>query len=92
MKDKIRPLTVFAMVALLSVVTLLGRSDSAFATFTPELKVVVETPDGDVIAIRSIMNMVLGVDHRANDGAGGAALLRDIKAWLEAVGPDTAIF
>jgi pyruvate/2-oxoglutarate dehydrogenase complex dihydrolipoamide acyltransferase (E2) component len=54
--------------------------------------VVVETPDGDVIAIRSIMNMVLGVDHRANDGAGGAALLRDIKAWLEAVGPDTAIY
>ena len=54
--------------------------------------VVVETPDGDVIAIRSIMNMVLGVDHRANDGASGAAFLRDIKAWLEAVGPDTAIF
>ena len=54
--------------------------------------VVVETPDGDVIAIRSIMNMVLGVDHRANDGAGGAALLRDIKGWLEAVGPDTAIY
>ena len=24
-------------------------------------------------------NMVLGVDHRANDGAGGAALLRDIS-------------
>ena len=42
--------------------------------------VVVSTPDGDVIAIRPIMNMVLGVDHRANDGAGGAALLRDIKA------------
>ena len=54
--------------------------------------VVVETEDGDVIAIRSIMNMVLGVDHRANDGAGGAALLRDIKAWLEGVGPDTAIY
>ena len=54
--------------------------------------VVVETPDGDVIAVRSIMNMVLGVDHRANDGAGGAALLRDIKSWLEAVGPDTAIY
>ena len=31
--------------------------------------VVVETPDGDVIAIRPIMNMVLGIDHRANDGA-----------------------
>ncbi len=54
--------------------------------------VVVETPDGDVIAVRSIMNMVLGVDHRANDGAGGAALLRDIKAWLEAVGPETPIY
>jgi 2-oxoisovalerate dehydrogenase E2 component (dihydrolipoyl transacylase) len=54
--------------------------------------VVVATPDGDVIAIRPIMNMVLGVDHRANDGAGGAALLRDIKAWLEHVGQDTAIY
>jgi pyruvate/2-oxoglutarate dehydrogenase complex dihydrolipoamide acyltransferase (E2) component len=54
--------------------------------------VVVDTPDGDVIGIRSVMNMVLGVDHRANDGAGGAALLRDIKSWLEAVGPDTAIY
>ena len=54
--------------------------------------VVVSTDDGDVIAIRPIMNMVLGVDHRANDGAGGAALLRDIKAWLEGVGPDTAVY
>jgi pyruvate/2-oxoglutarate dehydrogenase complex dihydrolipoamide acyltransferase (E2) component len=54
--------------------------------------VVVESPDGDVIAIRSIMNMVLAVDHRANDGAGGAALLRDIKSWLEGVGPGTAIY
>ncbi len=31
--------------------------------------VVAETPDGDVIRIRSIMNMVIGIDHRANDGA-----------------------
>ena len=54
--------------------------------------VVQSTPDGDVIAIRPVMNMVLGVDHRANDGAGGAALLRDIKAWLESVGPDTPIY
>jgi 2-oxoisovalerate dehydrogenase E2 component (dihydrolipoyl transacylase) len=54
--------------------------------------VVQSTPEGDVIAIRPIMNMVLGVDHRANDGAGGAALLRDIKAWLEAVGPDTPLY
>jgi 2-oxoisovalerate dehydrogenase E2 component (dihydrolipoyl transacylase) len=54
--------------------------------------VVQSTPDGDVIAIRPVMNMVLGVDHRANDGAGGAALLRDIKAWLEAIGPETPIY
>jgi len=54
--------------------------------------VVLSTPDGDVIGVRPIMNMVLGVDHRANDGAGGAALLRDIKAWLEAVGPETPIY
>jgi 2-oxoisovalerate dehydrogenase E2 component (dihydrolipoyl transacylase) len=54
--------------------------------------VVVSTPEGDVIAIRPIMNMVLGVDHRANDGVGGAALLRDIKRWLESVGPETPIY
>jgi 2-oxoisovalerate dehydrogenase E2 component (dihydrolipoyl transacylase) len=54
--------------------------------------VVLSTPEGDVIAIRPVMNMVLGVDHRANDGAGGAALLREIKAWLEAVGPETPIY
>ena len=54
--------------------------------------VVVSTPEGDVIAIRPVMNMVLGIDHRANDGAAGAALLRDIKAWLEGVGPETAIY
>jgi pyruvate/2-oxoglutarate dehydrogenase complex dihydrolipoamide acyltransferase (E2) component len=54
--------------------------------------VVISTPEGDTIGIRPVMNMVLGVDHRANDGAGGAALLRDIKAWLEGVGPDTAIY
>ena len=54
--------------------------------------VVQTTPDGDVIAIRPVMNMVLGVDHRANDGAGGAALLREIKSWLEGVGPETPIY
>jgi 2-oxoisovalerate dehydrogenase E2 component (dihydrolipoyl transacylase) len=53
--------------------------------------VVVETPDGDAIAIRPVMNMVLGIDHRANDGAGGAAFLRDVKAWLEGAGPETVL-
>ena len=52
--------------------------------------VVIETPQGDVIAIRPIMNMVIGIDHRANDGAQAGYFLRDVKAWLEGVGPDTA--
>jgi 2-oxoisovalerate dehydrogenase E2 component (dihydrolipoyl transacylase) len=54
--------------------------------------VVVETETGDAIAIRPVMNLVMGIDHRANDGAGAAAFLRDVKAWLEAVGPNTPIF
>jgi len=47
--------------------------------------VVVSTPDGDVIAIRPVMNMVVGIDHRANDGAQAAAFLNDVKRWLESV-------
>lgn len=54
--------------------------------------VVVETPAGEAIAIRSMMNLVLGIDHRANDGAGAAAFVRDVKAWLEAVGPEMPIY
>jgi 2-oxoisovalerate dehydrogenase E2 component (dihydrolipoyl transacylase) len=54
--------------------------------------VVLGTPDGDVIAIRPIMNMVLAIDHRANDGAQAAALLGSIKSWLESVGPDTPVY
>jgi 2-oxoisovalerate dehydrogenase E2 component (dihydrolipoyl transacylase) len=54
--------------------------------------VVRETPEGDVIAIRPIMNMVLAIDHRANDGAGAAAFLRAIQTWLEGVGPETPVY
>jgi 2-oxoisovalerate dehydrogenase E2 component (dihydrolipoyl transacylase) len=54
--------------------------------------VVLETPQGDVIAIRSVMNMVIGIDHRANDGAQAGFFLRDVKAWLEGVGPETAVY
>ena len=54
--------------------------------------VVRETPEGDVIAIRPIMNMVLAIDHRANDGAQAAAFLRAIKSWLEAIGPETPVY
>ena len=54
--------------------------------------VVRETPEGDVIAIRPIMNMVLAIDHRANDGANAAAFLRSVKAWLEGVGAETPVY
>jgi 2-oxoisovalerate dehydrogenase E2 component (dihydrolipoyl transacylase) len=54
--------------------------------------VVVETTQGDVIAIRPIMNVVIGIDHRANDGAQAGYFLRDVKAWLEGVGPETAVY
>jgi 2-oxoisovalerate dehydrogenase E2 component (dihydrolipoyl transacylase) len=54
--------------------------------------VVRETPDGDVIAIRPIMNVVLAIDHRANDGAGAADFLRAIKGSIEAIGPETSVY
>ncbi len=54
--------------------------------------VVRETPEGDVIAIRPVMNMVLAIDHRANDGAQAAAFLRAIKTWLEGIGPETPVY
>ncbi len=54
--------------------------------------VVVETPQGDVIGIRPVMNMVMGIDHRANDGGGAADFLRTVKAWLESVSPDLPLF
>ncbi len=54
--------------------------------------VVLETEDGDVIAIRPVMNMVLGIDHRANDGAQAAAFLSDVKAWLENLDADLPLW
>jgi 2-oxoisovalerate dehydrogenase E2 component (dihydrolipoyl transacylase) len=54
--------------------------------------VVLEMPGGDVIAIRPVMGMVMGIDHRANDGAQAAAFLREVKEWLEGVGPETSVY
>jgi pyruvate/2-oxoglutarate dehydrogenase complex dihydrolipoamide acyltransferase (E2) component len=53
--------------------------------------VVRDTDDGEVIAVRSMMNMVAGFDHRATDGAQVGRFLREVRAWLEAVGPETPI-
>jgi pyruvate/2-oxoglutarate dehydrogenase complex dihydrolipoamide acyltransferase (E2) component len=54
--------------------------------------VVLERPEGDVIAVRSMMNMCIAIDHRATDGAQAGAFLADVKAWLESVGDQTPIW
>jgi 2-oxoisovalerate dehydrogenase E2 component (dihydrolipoyl transacylase) len=54
--------------------------------------VVKSTPEGDVIAIRSMMNLVAGYDHRATDGAQIGRFVSDVICWLEAVGPDMPIY
>lgn len=43
----------------------------------------VETPDGD-IAFETRIGLTLSVDHRAIDGAGGAAFLQTLKGLIEA--------
>ena len=45
--------------------------------------VVIERGNSDSIAIRSIMNLSLGFDHRVLDGSGGASFLKHIKIILE---------
>ncbi len=42
---------------------------------------------GDAIAIRSIMNVCLSLDHRVIDGTIANAFLADVKKRLEAMGP-----
>jgi pyruvate/2-oxoglutarate dehydrogenase complex dihydrolipoamide acyltransferase (E2) component len=54
--------------------------------------IVRETPEGDVLAVRSMMNLVAGYDHRATDGAQIGKFVRDVICWLEAVGPDSQIY
>jgi 2-oxoisovalerate dehydrogenase E2 component (dihydrolipoyl transacylase) len=54
--------------------------------------VVLETADGDVIAIRSMMNLPVAFDHRSTDGAQIGRFAGDIKAWIEAIGPETPIY
>jgi pyruvate/2-oxoglutarate dehydrogenase complex dihydrolipoamide acyltransferase (E2) component len=54
--------------------------------------VVVETPNGDLIGVRPMMYVTLGFDHRATDGAQAGQFVADVKAWLEAVDSNTAIW
>jgi len=54
--------------------------------------VVVDAGSGEAIAIRPMMNMVLGFDHRATDGAQAGRFIADVKRWLESVSPETPIW
>jgi len=54
--------------------------------------IVVSGPDGDTIAIRSMMNLPAAFDHRATDGAQVGRFVADLKAWLEAINPETPIY
>lgn len=47
--------------------------------------VAIDTPDGEAIAIRSMMNMCLSFDHRIIDGAEAMAFMNDIKTRLESI-------
>ena len=47
--------------------------------------VVIESGNGDSIAIRNMMLMTLGFDHRLIDGAGGAKFVDTVRKNLEAV-------
>ena len=46
----------------------------------------------DMIAIRSIMNLSLSIDHRALDGLAAARFLQQVKQWLENVSDDLPLY
>tara|TARA_R100001143_G_scaffold63387_1_gene70113 strand:+ start:51713 stop:53539 length:1827 start_codon:yes stop_codon:yes gene_type:complete len=53
--------------------------------------VVIETKDGDMIAIRHKMYLTMSYDHRIIDGAHGGAFTSRVKQLLEDFDPDRAI-
>ena len=48
-----------------------------------KMPVVIEGPDGDTIAIRTMMKLVIGGDHRILDGVPLASFLNDMKSLVE---------
>ena len=53
---------------------------------------VVLEAQGDAIAVRSMMNMCIAIDHRASDGAQAGEFLADVRRWLESVDERTPIW
>ena len=53
--------------------------------------VVIESPEGDIIAVRPVGVLAQSFDHRAVDGAYSAAFLKELKrivetrAWIDDV-------
>jgi len=48
--------------------------------------------DDDSIAIRQIMNIVIGFDHRVIDGSTAARFLAAVRDWLQNVGPSVTVY
>jgi 2-oxoisovalerate dehydrogenase E2 component (dihydrolipoyl transacylase) len=48
--------------------------------------------DDDSIAIRQIMNIVIGFDHRVIDGSTAARFLTAVRNWLQDVGPSVTVY
>ncbi|NEU29577.1 2-oxo acid dehydrogenase subunit E2 [bacterium LRH843] len=54
--------------------------------------VVIESDAGDMIAIRSMVNLCLSLDHRVLDGLICGRFLASVKKKLEQMGPATSIY
>jgi 2-oxoisovalerate dehydrogenase E2 component (dihydrolipoyl transacylase) len=48
--------------------------------------------DDDQIAIRQLMNVVIGFDHRVIDGSTSARFIAAIRDWLQEVGPSVTVY
>jgi 2-oxoisovalerate dehydrogenase E2 component (dihydrolipoyl transacylase) len=48
--------------------------------------------DDDTIAIRQVMNIVIGFDHRVIDGSTAARFLSAVRDWLQNVGPSVTVY
>jgi 2-oxoisovalerate dehydrogenase E2 component (dihydrolipoyl transacylase) len=69
---------------------IINGGQAAIVTMEAIVKRPIVTKD-DAIAIRSMMNVCLSLDHRVIDGSIASAFLVDLKKRLEAMGPSGAL-
>ena len=69
---------------------ILVPGQTVIVTMEAVVKRPVVTKD-DAIAVRSMMNVCLSLDHRVIDGAAASGFLGDLKKRLEAMGPGGAL-